>query len=327
MIAAVFQPVQDARREEPALGAPFEQGRLALAFRGLRRRALSGGLVGALVAPVIGRAQPGADWPRQPVRYINPFSAGGVVGAEAVARSRPNGTTIGLGTASTLAIAPALYAKLPYDPARDFTLVCGQWRSPSLPVVNKDLPARTVPELIAFLKADPGRHAFASAGTGSVQHLAGELFKRAAGVDVLHVPYRGGGQALLDLLAGRVQMQFDNVAGPLPAVREGKARALAVTGAQRNPALPDVPTLAEFLPDFEISSWTCVCGPAGLPRPVVERLSALSKRALESPDLVRGHQDLGAEAWWTTPEEIAAFRAAEEARLAPVVRASGARVD
>lgn len=178
--------------------------------------------------------------------------------------------------------------------------------------------------MVALLKADPGKHAFASSGAGSVQHLAGGMFKRAAGVDVLHVPYRGGAPALLDLLAGRVQMQFDNVAGPLQAVREGKVRALAVTGARRHPALPDVPALAEFLPGFEISSWTCVCGPAGLPRPVVERLS---KRALEGPDLVRGHQDLGAEAWWTTPEEIAAFRDAEEARLAPLVRASGARVE
>jgi tripartite-type tricarboxylate transporter receptor subunit TctC len=262
-----------------------------------RRRAVASGIVGALAAPAIGRAQPVREWPNRPVRYINPFSAGGaadtlsrlycakmsevtgqqfvvedrsgsggVVGVEAVARSRPDGYTIGLGPSSALTIAPTLYAKLPYGPARDFTLVCGQWRSPSLIVVNKDLPAESVPELIALLKANPGKYAFASAGMGTVQHLAGEMFKRAAGVDVLHVPYRGGGgQAMLDLMAGRVHMQFDNVAGPLPTVREGKARALAVTGARRNPALPNVPALAEFLPGFEIASWTCVCGPAGLP--------------------------------------------------------------
>ena len=338
--------------------APCERDRPTFVSQLLRRRAALGGLIGALAAPSSIRAQPGADWPRQPVLYINAFPAGGatdtfarlycakmgeiagqpflvenrsgsggVVGAEAVAKARPDGYTIGMGGITALAIAPTLHAKLPYDAARDFSLICGQWRAPILLVANNDLPARSVPELIDLLKANPGKYAYASSGTGNMLHLAGELLKRAAGVDMLHVPYRGGALALLDLMGGRVNMQFDVINGPLAAVRDGKVRALAVLGPRRSPVLPDVPAMAEFLPAFEIGAWGIVCGPAGLPRPVAERLSALSKRALESPDLVRGYRDIGAEAWWTTPDEIATFRAAEEARLAPLVRASGARVD
>lgn len=194
-------------------------------------------------------------------------------------------------------------------------------------VANNDLPARGVPELIDLLKANPGKYAYASSGAGTIVHLAGELFKRAAGVDFVHVPYRGGSLALLDLLGGRVSLQFDLINGPLAAVREGKARALAVLGPRRSPVLPDVPALTEFLPGVEIGSWGAVCGPVGLPRPLVERLSALSRQALESADLVRAYRDLGAEPWWTRPEDIAPFRAAEEARLAPLVRASGVRVE
>jgi tripartite-type tricarboxylate transporter receptor subunit TctC len=327
------------------------------------RRAALGALAGALAAPVVGvpaagRAQPGADWPGQPVRYVNLFPPGGAtdtlsrlycakmseiagqqfvvenrsgsggnVGADAIAKARPDGHTIGLGSIAPHAIAPTLYARLPFDAAKDFTFVSGLWQLPNLVVVAKDLPARSVPELIALLKANPGKYAYGSSGAGTTPHLSGELLKQMTGADVLHVPYRGGAPALLDLIAGRVQLIMDNIPGLLPAARDGSVRALAVTGARRSPVVPELPTMAEFLPGFEMTSWGAVCGPAGLPGPVVERLSALTRRALENPDLVRGYEELGAAPWWTTPEEIAAFRAREEARLAPVIRASGARVE
>ncbi len=153
------------------------------------------------------------------------------------------------------------------------------------------------------------------------------MFKSLAGLDLLHVPYRGGAPAHIDLLAGRVHMIFDNIPQGLASAREGKVRALAVTGRERSPQAPEIPTMAEFLPGFEITSWGGVMGPAGLPKPVVERLSALTKQALESPDLVAKFRENGATPWWTTPEGLAEFRRQNEAQFAPLIRASGARVD
>jgi tripartite-type tricarboxylate transporter receptor subunit TctC len=153
------------------------------------------------------------------------------------------------------------------------------------------------------------------------------MFKSMAGVDMLHVPYRGGAPAHVDLLAGRVHMIFDNISGVLASAREGKVRALAVTGKERSPQAPEVPTMAEFLPGFEVTTWGAVIAPAGLPGPVVERLSALTKRALESPDLIARFRDNGAAPWWTTPAELAEFRRQDEMRFAPLIRASGARVE
>jgi tripartite-type tricarboxylate transporter receptor subunit TctC len=257
----------------------------------------------------------------------NRSGSGGNVGVDAIAKSRPDGYTVGLGSIAPHAIAPTLYASLPFNAAQDFTFISGLWQLPNLLVVNNDLPARSVPELIALLKANPGRYAYGSSGIGTTPHLSGELLKQMAGADILHVPYRGGAPALLDLLAGRVQIIMDNIPGLLPAAREGRVRALAVTGPQRSPVVPDLPTMSELLPGFEITSWGAVCAPAGLPRPIVDRHSTFAKTALESADLVRNFQDLGATAWWTTPEEITAFRTREEARLAPLIRASGARVE
>jgi tripartite-type tricarboxylate transporter receptor subunit TctC len=330
-----------------------------LPTRGLPRRTALSAVAGTLSGiAVASHAQTATDWPNQAVRYINLFppggatdalsriycakmsdiagqqfvvenrsGSGGVVGTDAIAKSRPDGYTIGLSSIASQAIAPTLYANLPYNAARDFTYISGLWQLPNLVVVNNDLPIRTVPELIAFLRANPGRYAYGSSGAGTTPHLSGELLKQMAGLDVLHVPYRGGAPALLDLMGGRVHLIMDNIPGLLPSAREGKIRALAVTSAQRSPVVPDLPTMAEFLPGFEMTSWGAVCAPAGLSQPVVQRLSAFSKRALENAELVRGYQDLGATPWWTTPEQLATFRTNEEARLAPVIRASGARVE
>jgi tripartite-type tricarboxylate transporter receptor subunit TctC len=333
-----------------ARGGPGRRGVLAAAA----------GAVAAGVLPAGARAQPagGGAWPTQPVRYINVFPPGGAtdtlsriwcqkmgelsgqpfvvenrsgsggnVGADAIAKAKPDGYTIGLGSIAPHAIAPTLYRRLPFDAAKDFIFVSGLWQLPNLLVVAKDLPANSVPELIALLKANPGRYAYGSSGSGTTPHLSGELLKQATGADVLHVPYRGGAPALLDLIAGRVQLIMDNIPGLLPAARDGSVRALAVTGPRRSPVVPELPTMSEFVAGFEITSWGAVCGPAGLPGPVVERMSAFAKQALEDPGVVRGFEELGATPWWTTPEEVAAFRAREQARLAPVIRASGAVVE
>jgi tripartite-type tricarboxylate transporter receptor subunit TctC len=257
----------------------------------------------------------------------NRGGSGGVVGADAIAKAPADGYTVGLGGIAQHAIAPSLYPGLPYDPAKDFTFVSGLWQLPNLLVVHPALPARSVPELIALLKANPGRYSYASSGAGTTLHLSGELFKAMAGVDVVHVPYRGSAPAMVDVVAGRVQMIFDNIPGSLAQVRDGKLRPLAVTGARRSPAAPGVPTVAEYLPGFEVVSWSGVCGPAGIPAALVRRMSKLSRRALESAEVARGYLELGATPWWTTPEEFARYRAEQEAALAPVVRASGARVD
>jgi tripartite-type tricarboxylate transporter receptor subunit TctC len=310
----------------------------------------------ALAAPRLAQAQDA--WPSRPVRYINPYTAGGptdtlsrllcqkmadlsgqqfvvenrtgsagLVGNQAVAQAAPDGYTLGLGGIATHAMAPTLYARLPFDPHRDFTFVTGMWQLPNLLVVNLDIPARTVPELIAHLKANPGTYAYASAGSGTTLHISGEMFKTMAGVELTHIPYRGSAAAYPDILAGRVHMIFDNIPGALAQARAGRVRPLGVTSARRSPVVPDTPAIAETLPGFDMASWTCLCGPPGIPREVVGRISALARRALEAEDLKRAYLEQGSTAWWTTPEQIADFRAAEQARLAPIIRASGARVD
>jgi tripartite-type tricarboxylate transporter receptor subunit TctC len=324
--------------------------------QGIRRRTVVAGLAGAIAAPAIGQAQ--GTYPSKPVRYINPFPAGGAtdtlsrifcakmseitgqqwivenkggsggnVGMDALAQSAPDGYTLGLGGIASHAIAPTLYAKLPFNPRTDFTFVSTIWVLPNMLVVNLDVPVKDVPELIALLKKNPGKYSYASAGSGTTLHLSGELFKILADVDMLHVPYRGAAPAMQDLLAGQVHMIFDNIPGSLAQSRAGKVRPIAVTSAKRTPVAPDVPTISETLVGFDIVSWTTLTGPAKLPPDVITRLSELSKKALESPDLIAKFQDLGATAWWSSPADALTYRDAEEARLAPIIRKSGARVD
>jgi len=324
---------------------------------GVSRRATLGLAAAGLAGTGTAWGQ-GNAWPTGPVRFIGVFPPGGGtdilsriwcqkmseitgqqfivenrsgsagnVGTEAIARVPADGNTIGLGSVAPLAISPTLYARLPFDVNRDFTYIAGLWQLPNMLVVNNDVPARTVPELIALLKANPGKYTYASSGSGTTVHLSGEMFKAMAGLDILHVPYRGGAPAHVDLLGGRVHMIFDNIPQALASAREGKVRALAVTGAKRSPQAPEIPTMSEFLPGFEITSWGAVIGPAGLPKPMVQRLSALTKQALESPDLIARFHENGATTWWTTPEGLAEFRRQNEAQFAPLIRASGARVD
>jgi tripartite-type tricarboxylate transporter receptor subunit TctC len=324
------------------------------------RRAVLAGLGGALAAPAIVSAvsaQSGA-YPNKTVRYINPFPAGGAtdtlsrlfcarmseltgqqwvvenkggsggnVGMDALAQSPADGYTLGLGGIASHAIAPTLYAKLPFKVPDDFTFVSTIWQLPNMLVVNLDLPAKNVAELIELLKKNPGKYSYASAGNGTTLHLSGELFKVMAKVDMVHVPYRGAAPAMQDLLAGQINMIFDNIPGALAQSRVGKVRALGVTSKERTPVVPDVPAIAETLPGFDINSWTTLTGPAKLPPDVIARLSELSKKALESDELKAKFLDLAATAIWRSPADTLAFRDAEEARLAPIIKASGARVD
>jgi tripartite-type tricarboxylate transporter receptor subunit TctC len=246
---------------------------------------------------------------------------------DVLAKSDPDGYSLGLGGIAVHAIAPTLYAKLPFDPRTDFTFVSTMWWLPNLLAVNLEVPAKSVPELIELCRKNPGKYCYGSAGAGTTLHLSGELFKMMAKVDIQHVPYRGSAPATQDLLSGQIHMMFDNIPGTLTQSRAGKVRPLGVTSAKRTSVAPEIPTIAETLPGFDIVSWTTLTGPAKLPPDVVARLSELSRKALESDDVKAKFADLGSTAWWMTPPATLAYRDSEEARLAPIIRASGARVD
>ena len=204
----------------------------------------------------------------------NRVGASGNIGTEAVARAEPDGYTIGLANTTTHAVAASLAANLPYDPVRDFAPVAMIGASPFVLAVYPGVPAKTVPELIALAKARPKALNYASAGPASLAHLSGALFEKMAGIELTHVPYRGSAQSVLDLIDGRVEMQFGTLAPTLPLIREGKVRALAVTGGKRNATLPEVPTIAESgLPGYESSLWAAIVVPAGTPPGIVARLN------------------------------------------------------
>src|SRR6187455_157276 len=221
----------------------------------------------------------------QPMLIDNKPGAGGNTGADSVAKAAPDGLTIVVGTVGTHAINGALYAKLPYDMVKDFAPVTLLATTPNLLVVNNDVRARTLAELIAIGKRE-GKMTFASAGSGTSIHVSGELFKTMTGIDMTHIPYKGRASAIPDVLGGRVTMMFDNMPSSLPLVKEGKLRALGVTSARRSAAAPDIPTLAEQgLPGFEAVSWFALFAPAGTPRPIVDKLQAEVKKILQSPEV------------------------------------------
>ena len=265
----------------------------------------------------------------QPFLVENKPGAGGNIGADFVAKSAPDGYTIGMGAIATHAINPALMANVPYDPIRDFRHLALVVQVPNVLVVNPELPARSVKELIALAKAQPGKLDFASGSTGSTGHLAGELFKQMTGTYMVHIPYKGAPPAVADLLAGRVHLMFDNLASALPNVRAGKLRALAVTTLRRSSALPDLPTLDEAgLKGFDMTTWWGVMGPAKLPPDVAQRLSAEILKALDSADVKERLRAMGMEGSPVrTPEQFTAFVEAEAKLYARLVKVSGAKPD
>jgi tripartite-type tricarboxylate transporter receptor subunit TctC len=313
---------------------------------------LGGSIATPLVAPRIAFAQ--AAWPTRAVRYVNGFpaggatdtlsrilcqkmselsgqsfivenkgGAGGVLGADAVAKAPPDGYTVGLGGIASNVLAIGSYAKLPYDPRGDFTFIGGMWQLPNILSARKDLFSSDLGELLAAFKKEPRKYTYASAGFGTTLHLSGEMMNSMAGVEVTHIPYRGAGPALTDLLGGRVDLLFDNLPGSLPSVRAGQIKPVAVTARARIPELPDVPTMAEVLPGYEITSWTAMVGPANMKADLVAQVNALTVKALADPALKARYADLGATPWPTSPAEIKAFRDSEEVRLLPVMKAAG----
>ena len=265
----------------------------------------------------------------QPVVVENRPGAGGGIGAELVAKAPGDGYTLLMGAVSTHAINPSLYAKIGYDPQKDFVPVALVAQVPNILVVHPSMPVQSVKELIAYAKAKPGSLSFGSGSTGSTGHLAGELFKTMAGVDMAHIPYKGGAPAMQDLLAGQTQLMFDNLANALGQVKSGKLRALAVTTAQRAPAVPELPTIAESgLPGFDLTTWFGVFVPAGTPPDIVAKLNAEIGKALASKELTERLAAMGtAPPENNTPERFASFVRNEAAKYAQVVKESGARVE
>jgi len=315
--------------------------------------ALCAGLVVLFAAPAA------ADYPDRPIRLVVPFpagggadalartimprvaqelgasividnrpGAGGNVGAEFVAHAAPDGYTLLYGTNGTHAINRALYAKQGFDPVRDFAPVSRMTQIAALLVVNPFVPAKNVAELIDYARANPGKVFFASAGNGTTSHLAGELFKTAASIDIVHVPYRGGGLAAADVAGGQVQMMIDVMPNVLPLATGGKLRALGVSTAARVPAAPEIPTIAESgLPGFEVSAWDGIFAPAGTPPAVIERLNAAIRAALADPKVREALVARGAQPVTSTPDELARHVVAESEKWARVVRQSGAKID
>ncbi len=264
----------------------------------------------------------------QPVVVDNRAGAGGNIGGQLAARAPADGYTLFMGTVGTHAINAALYKKMPFDPIKDFAPLTRVANVPNLLVANPSQPFKTVPELIAYAKAHPGKINFGSSGSGSSIHLSGELFKSMAKVDMQHVPYKGSAPAVTDLLGNQIAIMFDNMPSAIQHVRSGKLRAIAVTTATRSPELPDVPTVAESgVPGYEATSWFGMFAPAGTPAPVVAKLNATIVKVLAQPEIKKKLAEQGAEAAGETPEQFAAFIQKESVKWGKVVKESGASVD
>ena len=298
-------------------------------------------------------------WPAKPVRLVIPFApgggadiagrllahelgeslkqsiivenrtgAGGTIAPDNVAKSPADGYSVVLAHVGGIAIAPYLFKKLPYDPEKDLAPVTLVVNGLSVLVVNPSLPVKSVAELVAYAKANPNKLSFSSAGTGTDTHLAAELFKSMTRTQMVHVPYKGGAPALLDLIAGRVQLSFASVATTISAIQGEKLRALAMTGARRFELLPNVPTVAEAgVPGYEINNWYGLFVPAGTPGDVIKRLNAEAAKALQKPEVRAKLVAAGLEPSWNTPEQFAAYIRAESAKWGKIVRDSGATAD
>lgn len=322
----------------------------------MRRMLLLSALAGALLGALPSQAQ---TYPNRPIRIIVPFAAGGSsdvmarglgkqlaeqMGTQVVIENRPgggggpameavvkspaDGHTLLYGTIGTNSVAPVLFKNLPVDPNRDLLPVSLLALNPSVLIVHADLPIHTLPELIAYAKANPGKLSYASAGNGSISHLATELLKTSAQIDMLHVPYKGGGAASADLLAGNVSLMIETITNAQTLVKTGKVRAIANSGSRRWPTAPDLPTFAEAgVPGYQVDSWTGLFVAAGTPKAIVDRLSAEVAKASRDPGYRNAMAQLGVEAASSTPDAFASFVRAEMTKWARVVQQTGTKVD
>ena len=264
----------------------------------------------------------------QSVVVDNRAGAGGNIGGQAAAKAAPDGHTLFMGTVGTHAINASLYKKMPFDPVKDFAPLTRVANVPNLLVANPAQPYKSVKDLIAYAKANPGKVNFGSSGNGSSIHLSGELFKSLAKVDMQHVPYKGSAPAVTDLLGNQIGIMFDNMPSAIQHVRSGKLVPLAVTTAKRSPELPNVPTIAEGgVPGYEATSWFGMFAPAGTPAPVLAKLNAAIVKVLGQPDVKKKINEQGAEVYSETPEQFAAFIQAESVKWGKVVKESGASLD
>ena len=252
--------------------------------------------------------------------------AGAMIGTEAAAKSAPDGYTILLSSIATHALSPNLYSRVPYDPVKDFAPITLLGIAPTVLVVNAELPAKTLQELINLAKKQ--QLAYASGGNGTPPHINAEVFKSVAGIDLLHVAYKGGGPALVDLMAGRVQAMLDTAASAMPHVRSGKLRALAISAPRRSPELPDLPTFAEAgLPQYDTNAWYSMHAPAGTPPDIVRRLNAELLAILKDPEILARFKQLATDPVGNSPEEFAAFVRAELDKYARIIKAAGIKLD
>jgi tripartite-type tricarboxylate transporter receptor subunit TctC len=308
------------------------------------------------LAPLAAFAQ--ADYPNKPIRLIVPFAAGGPtdalsrafaiqlgeilkqnilvenkvggggnIGVDFVAKAPPDGYTIGFGTNGPLAGNMALFKNVAYDPTKDLAPITRIAFVPNVIAVTPSVPATTLPELIALLKANPEKYSFASGGNGTTQHLGGELLKSMTGTRMTHIPYKGEGPAMNDTLGGQVPIIFSSLAVGVPYVKSGRLRALAVTSNTRSPALPDVPPASDSVPGFELTAWYGLVAPAGTSPEIIRRLNAASRQVINSPTMKEKLEFAGGSPAATSPEEFAAFIRSEIPRWAEIIQVSGAKAD
>ena len=308
-------------------------------------------LIALLLSPLLAFAQ---GYPTKPVKMIVPYAAGGTtdvlarimadkltqglgqtvvieykpgaggtIGADAAAKSPADGYTMVMGAPGSHSTATSLYAKLPYDPVKDFAPIVHVANVPNSIVVHPSLAVKSVPELIAYAKARPGELTYGSAGTGATTHLTGELFALLANVKLTHIPYKGSGQAMVDLLGGQIQMMFENLPGAATQIRAGKIRGLAVTSLRRSAAFPDLPAVSETLPGFEVVAWFALFAPAGTPAAIVARLNAESNKALSLAEVREKIAAAGSDPIGGTSDELARFLASDIAKWTRVTREAG----
>jgi tripartite-type tricarboxylate transporter receptor subunit TctC len=271
--------------------------------------------------------QPLTDALGQTIVIENKAGASGMVGAELVAKSPPDGYTLLIGNIASLAINVGIYAKMPYDPLKDFTPIVRTVDVNYVLVVHPSVPAKNVNELVAYAKANPGKLSYGSAGSGSLPHLATELFKARTGIDLQHVPYKGGGPMVTDLLGGTVQVVIGDQANLMPHVASGKLRALAVATPKRSANAPDLPTIGESLAGFEATAWQGLVGPAGMPADVVRKVNEAFNKVMAMPEVKAKLAGGGLEVVGGTPEEFARFNASEIAKWTKIARDVGAKAD